>query len=63
MERMKDNSIEASTSLLQSVFRLLCARKYYTEVLRIAETVQLPQDPVPEPRNPRASETTDGGRA
>jgi len=46
MERMKDNSIEASTSLLQSVFRLLCARKYYTEVLRIAETVQLPQDPV-----------------
>jgi leucine-rich PPR motif-containing protein len=46
LERMKDNGLEPSTGLVQSVFRLLCARRYYGEVVRIAEMFVLKHDPV-----------------
>jgi len=46
LERMKDNGLEPSTGLVQSVFRLLCARRFYAEVVRIAEMFVLKPDPV-----------------
>jgi len=46
IDRMQENGLEPSASFLQSVFRLLCARRYFEEVMRIAETVKLRVDPV-----------------
>jgi leucine-rich PPR motif-containing protein len=46
IERMRDNGLAPTCSFLQSVFRLLCARKYYQEVMLIAEMVPLQVDPV-----------------
>lgn len=46
LERMRENKLEPSTALLQSIFKLLCARRYFQECIAVADLCEPQVDPV-----------------